>query len=70
MTIEFLLFMDRAKKVVRNFHQSKILWYVITFDVDQSVEQSDWSDSKQVGEIPHADLERIPVVELEVGVDL
>ena len=43
---------------------------IFTFDVDQSVKQSDWSDSKQVGEIPHADLERIPVVEVEVSVDL
>lgn len=37
--------------------------------MDKAVEESDGFEGEKVGQILHANFERVPVVQLEVGVD-
>lgn len=40
-----------------------------TFDKDEAVEESDGFEGEEVGQVLHADFERVPVVQLQMGVD-
>lgn len=39
-----------------------------TFDMNEAVEESDGLEGEEVGQILHANFERVPVVQLQVGV--
>lgn len=39
-----------------------------TFDVDKAVEESNRFEGEEVSQVLHADFERVPVVQLQVGV--
>lgn len=40
-----------------------------TFDMNEAVEESDGFEGEEVGQVLHADFERVPVVQLQVGVN-
>lgn len=40
-----------------------------TFDMNEAVEKSDRFEGEKVGQVLHANFERVPVVQLQVGVD-
>lgn len=40
-----------------------------TFDMNEAVEKSDGFEGEKVGQVLHANFERVPVVQLQVGVD-
>jgi len=41
----------------------------VTFDEDEAVEESDGFEGEEVSQVLHADFERVPVVQLQMGVD-
>ena len=43
---------------------------MLTFDADELVEESDWLEFEEGGQVLGGDLERVAVVELQVRVDL
>lgn len=42
--------------------------FLSTFDVNKSVEKSDGLEGEEVGQILHADFERVPIVQFQVCV--
>lgn len=40
-----------------------------TFDINESVEESDGFEGEKVGQILHANFERVPVIQFQVGVN-
>lgn len=54
------MYMKRKKKRNATF---------FTFDKDEAVEESDGFEGEEVGQVLHADFERVPVVQLQMGVD-
>ncbi len=40
-----------------------------TFDMNEAVEESDGFDGEEVGHVLHANFKRVPVVQLQVGVN-